>query len=65
MPPICGIAKVLADMVSEDKRALHALLAAPIPATAVSRELEAAGYKTSYQTVYRHRTQSCSCDAND
>jgi hypothetical protein len=65
MPPICGVAKVLSDMASEDKRALLALLAAPIPATAVSRELEAAGYKTSYQTVYRHRTQSCSCDANE
>jgi hypothetical protein len=65
MPPICGIAKVLFDMVSEDKRALNALLAAPIPATAVARELEAAGYKTSYQTVYRHRTQTCSCDTNE
>jgi hypothetical protein len=65
MPPICGIAKVLHVMPEEDVRALLALLAAPIPATAVSRELEAAGYKTSYQTVYRHRTQTCSCDAND
>jgi len=65
MPPICGIAKVLHVMPEEDVRALLALLAAPIAASAVSRELEAAGYKTSYQIVYRHRTQTCSCDAND
>jgi len=65
MPPICGIAKVLTDMSDEDNRALVALLSAPISATAVSRELIAAGYKVSYQTVYRHRTQACSCDAHE
>ena len=65
MPPICGIAKVFQQMEDEDKRALTALLAAPISAKSVSLELHAAGFRVSYQTVYRHRTATCSCDAND
>jgi hypothetical protein len=59
---VCGIARVYGAMTEEDKRALKALLAAPIAAAAVSRELESAGFTVSYQTVYRHRSQSCSCE---
>jgi hypothetical protein len=58
---ICGVAKVLAAMDDSDKRALDSLLAAPIPANNVARELEAAGFVVSYQTVYRHRVNTCSC----
>jgi Fe2+ or Zn2+ uptake regulation protein len=61
MPPICGIAKVLTAMSEDDVKALLALLAAPISAKAVSRELQAAKYQVSYQTVYRHRAETCSC----
>jgi len=60
----CGIERVYRVMTEEDGRALRALMAAPIPAAAVARELEAAGFKTSYQMVYRHRVGSCSCEAN-
>ena len=59
---ICGVARVLDEMASEDRQALLALLAAPIPAASVSRELEAAGFKVSYQTVYRHRVRTCNCE---
>jgi hypothetical protein len=62
MAHICGIAKVLSDMSDEDSRALIALLSAPISAKAVSLELSAAGYSVSYQTVYRHRAGTCSCE---
>jgi hypothetical protein len=58
----CGVARVYQAMTDEDKRAFKALLAAPIAAAAVSRELESAGFKVSYQIIYRHRTQSCSCE---
>lgn len=61
MPPICGIAKVLSVMSEDDKRALLSLLAAPISAKAVSRELQAAKHFVSYQIVYRHRAETCSC----
>ena len=50
-------------MTEEDRKALKALLAAPIPAAAVAREIEAAGFVVSYQIVYRHRTKTCSCEA--
>ena len=60
---ICGIARVNVAMTEEDRKALTALLAAPIPAAAVARELEAAGFVVSYQIVYRHRTRNCSCEA--
>jgi hypothetical protein len=63
--PKCGIAKVLEAMSVEDKNALIALLSAPIAAAAVARELEAAKFKVSYQTVYRHRIQTCSCGQNE
>ena len=59
---VCGVARVLEIMHANDKHALLALLSAPIPAAAVSRELEAAGFKVSYQTVYRHRVRTCSCE---
>lgn len=58
----CGIAKVLTAMTAEDGSALKALLNAPIPANAVSRELEAAGFVVSYQIIYRHRVGTCSCE---
>jgi hypothetical protein len=61
---ICGIARVSVAMTKVDRNALKALLAAPIPAAAVARELEAAGFVVSYQIVYRHRTQTCSCEAS-
>lgn len=61
MPPICGIAKVLSAMPDEDANALIALIAAPVSAKAVARELEAAKFRVSYQTVYRHRSRTCSC----
>jgi len=61
--PICGVAKVYEAMSNEDRKALKALLFAPIPAGAVARELVAAGHKVSYQIVYRHRNRSCSCEA--
>ena len=60
---ICGIARVSMAMTEEDRKALKALLAAPIPAAAVAREIEAAGFVVSYQIVYRHRTKTCSCEA--
>ena len=60
---ICGIARVYSAMTEEDVKALRALLAAPIAAAAVARELEAAKFKVSYQTVYRHRSGTCSCEA--
>ena len=60
---ICGIARVNSAMSEEDQKALKALLAAPIPAAAVAREIGAAGFSVSYQIVYRHRTQNCSCEA--
>jgi len=60
---ICGVARVYAAMTEEDVKALRALLAAPIPATSVARELEAAGFKISYQMVYRHRAGTCSCES--
>lgn len=59
---VCGVARVLEVMHDEDKYALKALLSAPIPAAAVARELESAGFKISYQTVYRHRVRTCSCE---
>lgn len=59
---ICGIARVLEVMEEDDRQALLALLSAPIPAAAVSRELEAAKFKISYQTVYRHRVRTCNCE---
>lgn len=62
MSPICGVARVLNAMSDNDVRALRALLAAPIAAQSVARELESAGFKISYQIVYRHRTGSCSCE---
>lgn len=62
MPPICGIAKVMSEMSEEDVQALTALLAAPISAKAISLELSAAGFTASYQTVYRHRARTCSCE---
>lgn len=60
---ICGIARIYAAMTEEDVKALRALLAAPIAAAAVARELEAAKFKVSYQIVYRHRSGTCSCEA--
>jgi hypothetical protein len=57
----CGVARVYEAMTEEDVKALRALLAAPIPAIAVARELEAANFKISYQMVYRHRSNTCSC----
>ena len=60
----CGIAKVLSVMTPEDGLALKALLNAPIPANAVSRELEAAGFSVNYQVVYRHRVGTCACADN-
>ena len=62
MSPICGVAKILAVMHEIDRNALQALIAAPVAASAVSRELESAGFKISYQTIYRHRAQTCSCE---
>lgn len=59
---VCGIATVYDAMSEDDKRALFALLCSPLSANAVAKELQAAGFKTSYQTVYRHRTQTCSCE---
>lgn len=57
----CGIAKTLDAMSAVDKKALLSLLGSSIASAAVSRELEAAGYSVSYQTVYRHRAKTCSC----
>lgn len=60
----CGIARVYEAMPDEDKKALTALIAAPIAAQSVALELQSAGYKMSYQIVYRHRTKMCSCGAD-
>lgn len=59
---LCGVARVLDEMEADDRQALLSLLSAPIPAAAVSRELEAAGFAVSYQTVYRHRVRTCNCE---
>jgi hypothetical protein len=37
------------------------LLASTFSALTVSRELEAAGFKVSHQTISRHRSGYCSC----
>jgi len=58
----CGVARVYKALSDEDKKALRALLSAPISATSVAREIEAAGHKMSYQIVYRHKRKICSCD---
>lgn len=65
MPGLCGVARVMLDMSDEDKRALSALLHSPISAKSVALELQSAGYRISYQTVYRHRTATCSCDVDE
>ena len=60
------MAKVYESMSEEDRKALRALLSAPIhiaSAAAVSRELATAGYVVGYQVVSRHRAGSCSCGA--
>jgi len=61
----CGVAKVYESMSDEDRKALRALLSAPIhiaSAAAVSRELATANYEVSYQTITRHRAGTCSCE---
>ena len=61
----CGVAKVYESMSEEDRKALRALVSAPVhiaSADAVSRELASAGFDVSYQTVTRHRAGTCSCE---
>jgi len=60
----CGVRIVLDEMSDEDRDAFLALLAAPIAAAAVSRELESAKKQISYQTIYRHRVGNCSCEVS-
>jgi hypothetical protein len=57
----CGVREVMSEMTAEDRAAFQALLDAPIAATAVERELASAKFAVSYQTIYRHRAQTCSC----
>ena len=61
MSPMCGVARVKAAMSDADAKALVVLLASTFSALTVSRELEAAGFKISYQVVTRHRSGYCSC----
>ena len=61
MSPICGVARIKLAMTDTDAKALSMLLASTFAAVTVSRELEAAGFKVSHQTVSRHRARYCSC----
>jgi len=61
MSAVCGVARVKNAMSDADATALTVLLASTFSAVAVSRELAAAGFKVSYQTITRHRARYCSC----
>lgn len=60
--PRCTIALLLPGLAVDERRDLEAAFAnTALPATAISKGLDAVGHKVSPSSIQRHRRHECTC----